>query len=84
MINYGFRRYMQGETAFRTTGDCNGCGLCAEVCPEGNISLGEDRLPHWDKHCVQCLACIHRCPRRAIEYGTITVKKGRYRNPNVY
>ena len=84
VINYGFRRYMQGETAFRTTGDCNGCGLCAEVCPEGNISLGEDRLPHWDKHCVQCLACIHRCPRRAIEYGTITVKKGRYRNPNVY
>ncbi len=84
VINYGFRKYMQGETAFRTTGDCTGCGLCAEVCPENNIRLGADGLPSWDKHCVQCLACIHRCPARAIEYGTITVKKGRYRNPLIF
>lgn len=83
VINYGFRRYMQGETAFRTTADCNGCGLCAQVCPEDNIKL-MDGLPRWDKHCVQCLSCIHRCPRRAIEYGSITVKKGRYKNPAVF
>ena len=34
--------------------------------------------PVWDNNCTQCLACIHRCPERAIEYGKITRKKGRY------
>ncbi len=84
VINFGFRRYMQDGRAFHATGDCNGCGLCTEICPESNIRLGEDGRPVWGRECVQCLACIHRCPRRAIEYGKITENKGRYKNPLVY
>ena len=81
VINFG---YMQDGRAFHATGDCNGCGLCTEICPESNIRLGEDGRPVWGRECVQCLACIHRCPRRAIEYGKITENKGRYKNPLVY
>lgn len=84
VINFGFRKYIQGETAFRVTDKCVGCGLCAEICPESNIKMGENGRPVWDKHCVQCLACIHRCPYQAIEYGKISVGKGRYKNPYVY
>lgn len=84
VINYGFRKYIQGETAFRITDRCTSCGLCARICPESNIRMGEDGHPVWDTHCVQCLACIHRCPEQAIEYGKISVGKGRYKNPLVY
>ena len=84
VINSGFRKYIQGETAFRVTDKCISCGLCVEVCPENNIKMGENGRPVWDKHCVQCLACIHRCPEQAIEYGKISVGKGRYKNPLVY
>ena len=54
--------------------------LC-EVCPTGTISLSGDGKPEWADTCVQCVACIHRCPVRAIEYGTISLKKGRYHHP---
>lgn len=84
VINFGFRKYIQGETAFRVTDKCISCGLCAKICPESNIRMNEKGHPVWDTHCVQCLACIHRCPELAIEYGKISVGKGRYKNPLVY
>ncbi len=59
---------------------CNGCGKCTRVCPTQNIHLSDGR-PAWGKDCVQCTACIHRCPRHAIEYGDISVGQGRYVHP---
>ena len=60
---------------------CISCGICAKVCPTGTISLSGDGKPEWADSCVQCVACIHRCPVRAIEYGKISLKKGRYHHP---
>lgn len=62
---------------FRATGDCISCGMCERVCPLGNIHL-EDGRPLWGKNCTHCMACIARCPKKAIEYGNGTKRKPRY------
>lgn len=72
-----FNRYARSSKPFRTSYDCNGCGQCAKYCPTGNILVADD-MPFWSDDCQQCLACIHRCPKKAIEYGKSTEKHGRY------
>lgn len=47
------------------TEDCNGCGLCARICPAGNISIEDGEAVHG-KACECCFACIHWCPRDAV------------------
>ena len=47
---------------------------------EETIAMAEGR-PVWQGHCVQCLACLHRCPVTAVQYGKKTANKGRYVNP---
>ena len=76
-----FRCFVVGKQAFRATDACISCGLCARICPTGTIVM-EQGKPHWKgKDCVQCTACIHRCPVRAIEYGCVSTNKGRYVHP---
>lgn len=76
-----FCRFMVGKQSFRTTEACISCGLCAQVCPTGTVVL-ECGKPVWQgKDCVQCTACIHRCPVHAIEFGQVSVGKGRYVHP---
>lgn len=77
-----FGKYAIKKISFYALDSCVGCGHCATVCPTGNITMKEGR-PVWGKDCVQCVACIHRCPHRAIEYGNVSVGQGRYRHPDV-
>lgn len=77
-----FVRYILGKNSFYSTDSCISCGLCATICPTRTIRM-ENKRPHWKDNCIQRLACIHRCPERAIEYGKITLKKGRYHHPEV-
>lgn len=77
-----FTNFAIGKNSFWVTDECISCGLCQRICPTGTIAL-TDGKPVWADTCVQCVACIHRCPVRAIEYGTITLKKGRYHHPDV-
>ena len=63
---------------FYTTDGCVGCGRCERVCPLNNISM-KDRKPVWDNDCTHCMACIANCPTEAIEYGTISQTKEKYR-----
>ncbi len=65
------------KSKFYATDACNHCGLCEKLCPMNNIIL-KDGIPQWRDKCVQCVACIHHCPKRAIEYGKSTQGKGRY------
>lgn len=65
---------------FRVSDSCDGCGLCASICPEEAIALQEKR-PTWVKNqCSLCLACVHRCPKQAIDFGSGTRNKIRYLN----
>lgn len=59
---------------------CTRCGLCEKVCPEHNITVGEDG-PVFGDRCVSCLSCYHHCPVKAIAYGHFTDGKGQYLNP---
>ncbi|MBP5456452.1 MAG: EFR1 family ferrodoxin [Paludibacteraceae bacterium] len=72
-----FKKCATGKTKFHASNRCTRCGLCKDVCPTLNIKTNNG-LPYWGNNCVQCLACIHHCPVKAIDYGEITVKKGRY------
>lgn len=72
-----FMKFTLGDKKFFAEDTCNGCGLCEKTCPEKNISLKNSK-PQWLGHCVKCLACIHRCPKKAIQYGDVTQEMGRY------
>lgn len=77
-----FVRFTIGKNSFHATGKCISCGLCGRICPTNTIAT-VDGKPTWGNTCVQCAACIHRCPVQAIEYGKVTQTKGRYRHPEL-
>lgn len=70
------------DTNFWVDDRCNGCGICARVCPVGNIRM-IDGKPEWRHYCEKCLACIQWCPKEAIQYGEVTAKRKRYHHPGV-
>jgi len=77
VIGPAFNRFGRSDKPFYPEPSCTGCGLCQAVCPVDNIEL-KDGKPVWLGSCLQCLACIHRCPERAIQLGKNTKNKGRY------
>jgi ferredoxin len=69
------------DRIFKTSIDCNGCGICLKVCPVNNIKMDGDK-PVWQHHCEACQACINWCPRKAI-YRDMNVNTYYYRHPDV-
>jgi ferredoxin len=61
---------------------CDSCGICARICPAGNIELKKGR-PAWNHHCEQCLACIQWCPQESIQLGKKTPAYERYHHPEI-
>ncbi|MBU3126199.1 EFR1 family ferrodoxin [Clostridium tagluense] len=81
IVNPLFNKNAHNTKNFHVNEKCNGCGLCEKVCNSGTITVKEK--PIWKNNCTQCLACIHLCPTKAIQYGKGTEKKGRYKHPKI-
>ncbi len=77
-----FTRVPAMDSSFRADDKCNGCGICARICPADNITIQNDR-PGWRHRCEQCLACLQWCPQEAVQFGRSTAKKRRYRHPEI-
>ncbi|MGE4299271.1 MAG: DUF362 domain-containing protein [Desulfovibrionaceae bacterium] len=46
---------------------CVGCGLCAEICPEGAATVADGKASIDREACVGCGECHAQCPERALE-----------------
>lgn len=78
VIGAFFNRWMITDRKFTVDSQfCIQCGLCAKVCPVGDIAGAP---PVWlhNGQCTCCLSCYHHCPTHAINYGSITRKRGQY------
>jgi ferredoxin/flavodoxin len=62
--------------------NCIKCKKCIMICPVENIKMVDTEIT-FEKHCECCLACMHSCPQKAINYKTKTIRKKRYINPNI-
>ena len=73
-----FNKQMITDKKFTVDEDvCIKCGKCAKICPVDNI---KGTPPAWihNGRCTCCLACYHHCPVHAINYGSITRRRGQY------
>jgi len=68
--------------SFEVYNNCNGCQLCAKICPTNSINIIEEK-PVWSKTCEQCMRCVNYCPQESIyqSQGGETKGKNKYHEP---
>ncbi|MEW9096600.1 MAG: EFR1 family ferrodoxin [Clostridiaceae bacterium] len=76
------KHFKKCDKNFWVNEKCLKCSICHMVCPRKNIIM-KDGKPTWNGDCEACMACIHWCPPKAIEYGKKSKDKKRYTNPYI-
>ncbi len=82
LYNFGIKTVSKADSQYYADQKCDGCGICAKVCPVSNIRM-ENNKPVWLHNCQHCLACLQWCPAEAVQCGKSTVKRKRYHHPDV-
>lgn len=72
---------MLADRCFLLNDKCNGCAVCAKICPVQNIKM-VDKRPMWQHRCENCYACFQWCPKDAI-HGKIVEYQNKYHHPDV-
>ncbi len=80
IVNSCFYHFSVSAKKFYATDACIHCGKCVDSCMLNNITL-KDGKPAWSNNCTHCMACICKCPSKAIEYGKRTKGRRRYLCP---
>jgi ferredoxin len=70
------------DMSFHSDGRCDGCGICAKLCPVGNIEMVKGK-PAWQHRCERCMACLQWCPKEAIQFEKASMGRKRYHHPGV-
>lgn len=82
-LAYPLYHHGRKTAKFHVLDSCISCTLCEQVCPTRTITMDQGK-PKWTTStCSHCLACIHRCPVEAIQYGRKTGNRGRYLHPDM-
>jgi ferredoxin/protein involved in ribonucleotide reduction len=76
------KRVNRSDKKFYADEKCNSCEICEKICPVYNIKIVNGK-PEWQHKCQRCLACIHFCPQKAIQYGKKTIYRKRYHHPEI-
>lgn len=84
---FGYKKFVKkvnfSDKQFYTGTNCNSCGICVKICPTYNIKWINDK-PEWkSESCQRCLSCLHLCPKKTIDYGKVTKRRNRYKNPSI-
>ena len=76
-----FHSFGRSVKPFFANDHCISCKVCEKICPTGCITV--EGKPMWEGECTQCLACLHYCPKSAIQYGHHMGNKSRYTHPDI-
>lgn len=60
---------------------CNGCGICAKICPVDNIMIVNEK-PEFQHRCEICFACDEWCPTNSIHHWS-RANGAKYHHPEV-
>ncbi len=74
---------MNNGSLLKITDKCNGCGICAKVCPLDNFEITNGKAKRINKKCEFCLACIQHCPNKAISLKSDKNANARYINEHI-